>query len=155
MERAWLLLVGAVSFVVAAKVHGRQIRLERELAGTWSVEFGRSNGPLVDALWSRERWLFWGSLFALVVLSIAARAVTVGPRTWPDAVVWHFFAPFDVAFTLTAALSLGRFVRALRRGVPADSARPREWLGDARGGTMRWWFALLLAVVGLGWLTGA
>lgn len=154
MERAWLALLGAVTFVVAAKTHGRGIRLERELAGHWSVVFGGSNPPFVEALWARDRWSFWSTLAVLVAASIGARFVVEPPRTFADATVWHFFAPFVGAFTLSATLSLLRFRAAVALGVSEDATRPADWLSAAWSGTAMWWSLLLMcagALVTLTW----
>ena len=79
----WVVLVfGVATFLVAAKTHGRQLRLERELAGYWHVTFGAQNPAFVEALWRRERILYWGVAAALAACTIAFRLLA--PRLgWP------------------------------------------------------------------------
>ena len=55
----WLgALIGVAALLVAAKAHGRQVRLEREAAGYHEVVFGGTNPPFVDALWRADRFRF-------------------------------------------------------------------------------------------------
>jgi hypothetical protein len=76
-------LLTAPLFLLAAKAHGRQVRLERENAGYHDITFGgsrdrsrgedvpqhvRTNPPFVEALWRRDRTSFW------IVTPIAALA---------------------------------------------------------------------------------
>ena len=57
----WLLVaLSLASFLAAAKTHGRQLRLERELAGYLHVTFGGKNPAWVEGLWQRERMYFLG-----------------------------------------------------------------------------------------------
>src|SRR5262245_8588171 len=57
--------------VVAAKAHGRQLRLERELEGHHSVVFGGVNHPWVEQTWRRDRHRFW-ILTPLLAVTLAA-----------------------------------------------------------------------------------
>lgn len=76
---AWLLLgMALVAWILlAAKAHGRQVRLEREALGVFTVDFRGSNPPEVEAIWKRDRRIFWPTM---VVLS--AGLVAVG--AWVD-----------------------------------------------------------------------
>ena len=76
---AWLLLgMALVAWILlAAKAHGRQVRLEREAKGVFAVDFGGTNPPEVEAIWKRDRRIFWPTL---VVLS----SVLVGAGLWLD-----------------------------------------------------------------------
>ena len=68
-------------FLATAKLHGRQLRLEREQAGVTEVSFGRGakNDPFVVALWRRERYIFWPTAAATAIaLHFLAR-----PLGWP------------------------------------------------------------------------
>ena len=56
---SWFLAAASLAaFLTAAKSHGRQVRLERELAGVWEVVFGGSNPPAVVAIWRTDRIIF-------------------------------------------------------------------------------------------------
>lgn len=74
--------VGVVALLVAAKSHGRQVRLVREAAGFRDVAFGGVNAPFVVALWRRDRVRFW-SVFLVVVVGIVVgsrgRVVLLAP----------------------------------------------------------------------------
>jgi hypothetical protein len=67
-----------VTFLLAAKAHGRELRLEREAAGIFRVVFGGDNPPIVEAIWSAERWRFWVAMpllsITLAVALLIARA---------------------------------------------------------------------------------
>ncbi|HEX2734309.1 MAG TPA: hypothetical protein VHM70_22020 [Polyangiaceae bacterium] len=59
MQAIVLVAIGIVAFLVSAKLHGRELRLEREAAGYHQVVFGGQNPPWVEALWHAERVRFW------------------------------------------------------------------------------------------------
>lgn len=62
---------GLATMILAAKAHGRQVRLEREREGHRTVVFGGDNPPFVEALWRRDRIAVWASVAAaLVVLAV-------------------------------------------------------------------------------------
>ncbi len=46
-----VVLASVAAFLAAAKSYGRQLRLEREVAGYWEVRFGGTNPPFVAAWW--------------------------------------------------------------------------------------------------------
>ena len=74
---AWIAAaLGVPLLLAAAKLHGRQLRLEREQEGYHEVEFGGTNPPWVEALWRRDRIRFWVMvpIFALLGAVIS----------WPD-----------------------------------------------------------------------
>jgi hypothetical protein len=68
--RIALIGLSVALFLVAAKTHGRQLRLEREKAGYMSVVFGGKNPEFVEALWRAERWRFWPLAAALALLGL-------------------------------------------------------------------------------------
>jgi hypothetical protein len=93
------LLYGAASlatFILAAKAHGRELRLERVVAGIHQVTFGGDNPAFVDTLWAAERMRFWVatpvlSLILVAVLAFAgASRSTLGFATllWSPSVVF-------------------------------------------------------------------
>lgn len=98
-KTAALVITSIVAFLLAAKAHGREIRLVREAAGHHSVVFGRSNGPFVDALWDRERLVFWviaGVVFVAVAIVCSALSVSMGRAVWAA-----LFVPSIAAFVLS------------------------------------------------------
>lgn len=106
MKIAILVIASVVLFLLAAKVHGRALRLEREAMGVMHVTFGGgpgANPPEVEALWSADRWRFWPLTGVLaVVLAAAAFAFTrSGALAALAALQW---AP-TVSFFVCAALS--------------------------------------------------
>jgi hypothetical protein len=96
-----------VLFLLTAKLHGRQLRLEREQAGVMRVSFGRGaqNDPFVVTLWRRERFIFWP---AAAATAVALHFLTT--LVWP---LVYVLVPGIVGFVLGWALSLVR-MRAKR-----------------------------------------
>src|SRR5688572_10735117 len=70
----WVLLgIGLVAWILlAAKAHGRQVRLEREAKGVFKVVFGGTNPPEVEAIWRRDRRIFWTTMATLSVVLLVA-----------------------------------------------------------------------------------
>lgn len=154
-----------VQFVVAAKVHGRQLRLERELEGYWEVQFGTGkNPPWVETLWRRDRIRFWvlapsyGLLFGAYVSLGHHWGLPIPSFGDPGLgillVVVLLWAPTATFLTLALA-SYRRFTRALKRpaspGAPPrrEAARrqhPGWWTAASREGTF--WWGLLGALTG-------
>lgn len=148
-----LALSSLALFLVAAKFHGRAVRLVREYEGYLEVDFRRENPPFVEALWRRDRLRFW-SLAALAVvlgglLLAAGRSDALVPAWRPALrpiaigtlalIAW----PLIVAFLAEGLwLTLER-LRQMRRVAPAPSstAQGPRWARDARRGTL----SLLLA----------
>jgi len=97
------LALGLATFLAAAKTHGRQLRLERELAGYWSVTFGGQNPPFVETLWRRERPIFWGLAAFLGMATGGDRAVAQRSGiSWSGALLLHVVAPLSAAFFVVA-----------------------------------------------------
>ena len=80
-----VVLASVAAFLAAAKSHGRQVRLERELAGYWEVRFGAAlrrgtpPGRATDAAWLR-RALAGSAAWWLVTFGLIAAA---GWAAWP------------------------------------------------------------------------
>ncbi len=148
----FVLVASGVSFVLAAKAHGRQIRLERELEGYHQVVFGGTNPPFVEALWRADRVRYWSIAagLAVVLLCLFALAKARGWQ-WPflggggGSVAWLVLwgAPV-VAFVTCGLWSLGRFVRALPGKAQAVGA---GWAQEALEGSTVWFAAAVLASV--------
>lgn len=105
-----LVLTGAslVLLVVAAKAHGRQVRLAREAAGVHEVTFGGDNPPLVIALWTADRRRYWTFAPAFAVLFGAI--LLLGGARWPGvllaATLWAMTAAFAAAGLAVAGPTL-------------------------------------------------
>lgn len=156
MAAAWLVALASVAlFLAAAKTHGRHVRLERELAGHWGVDFQSAYGhPVVSELWRRDRVRFWA--LAPAAGAALGAIVLLATRAWPLALVGALLWGPVVAFLSLALQSLVR-LRA-RVASDADAVRAVEawapgWRASERRGTRAWWSAvgaLLVAVLALG-----
>ena len=123
-----LLGVGIAATLVAAKAHGRQVRLEREREGYHEVVFGGSNPPFVEALWRRDRVRFWAAFPLLLAFAAAL--------LW---LAWGMGAHLLAALAWAA---VGAFALAGLR-------HPVAWEGDARRGTTAWWLLVALSSLAL------
>jgi hypothetical protein len=133
------------AFLTAAKAHGRQIRLERELAGYSSVTFGAPNAPFVEALWRRDRIVYW-SVAATVCVVALAYGLVGARKGWPQPMAgadrrsWLGFGmmvtlwPLIAAFLTAGTVSQIRFLSASHA---SDVVAPALWGGAA------WWGATL------------
>jgi hypothetical protein len=148
-----LVVVGlsVVAFVLAAKAHGRQLRLERELEGYHHVVFGGSNPPFVDALWRADRVRYWSTagVLALAVLGLFALARVQG-WGWPflgggtGSVVWLVVWGAPVVSFLTCGVwSLTRFHHAV--SAKLEGTVDAEWVQDSLQGSAWWFSAAVLA----------
>jgi hypothetical protein len=104
------LYYGAASlatFILAAKAHGRELRLEREAAGILRVVFGGENPVFVETLWAAERLRFWIAT-PLLALTLAVALVIAGASRSTIAFASLLWAP-SVVFMV---LGLSSIVRA-------------------------------------------
>lgn len=144
--------------LAAAKNHGRGVRLERQLAGHWQVSFVRDNHPWVEALWQRDRTIYWSIAIALGVLGLVY-AVLARRWQWPmpprSAPGWSWWSallmvigwPLVLAFVTAGVASLTRFLTAL----PDASARA-DWIASALWGSAGWWALTLSLAALVAWL---
>lgn len=104
------LYYGAASlatFLLAAKAHGRELRLEREAAGIVQVFFGTGdNPPFVDALWAAERLRFWLATPVLSVTLMVALLIA-GASRWTIVFAGFSWAP-SMVFLVLGLASLER-----------------------------------------------
>jgi uncharacterized membrane protein (DUF485 family) len=142
-----VLVLSVATFLVAAKTHGRQVRLERERAGYTQVVFGGSNPEFVEALWKRDRIRFWSTaavvLVLLVALRLAGASLGIARPLGGNALGtgWMLlFLPLLTGFLMCGVASLVGFLSE-RAGEPGFTAA-------ALPGSLGWW-ALLLTLVGL------
>jgi hypothetical protein len=147
MTARTLVLLGAsvVAFLLAAKAHGRQIRLERELEGHHRVVFGGTNPPYVEALWRADRVRYWSIAagVAMTVLGLYALSRAQGWR-WPfmhgggGSVTWLVMWGSMVAAFITCGLwSLVRFLNA--PSAKLAGTVNAEWFSESLQGSA-WWF---------------
>jgi hypothetical protein len=124
------LLYGAASFttfLLAAKAHGRELRLERVVAGIQQVSFGGDNPAFVDALWTTERLRFWVAT-PILSLILAVVLAIVGSSRHTIAFASLLWAP-SVVFMVLGLASIAR-----------AGGLERAWLG----GSFAWWSLVLL-----------
>jgi hypothetical protein len=120
----WLVIAGSIAtYLLAAKAHGHQIRLERELAGYFEVVFGGNNPPFVEALWARERVIYWSITASLAVLA-AAYAFAASKLGWPLPLArsWIGVALLVIVWPMIGAFIASGLASAGRSGsiVPAS-----------------------------------
>ena len=138
MRTTILLVLAVLSFLAAAKLHGRQLRLERVAQGHLSVRFDRPNAPWVEARWKEERRHFALGILVVVALALAAApiafslgggaslkqlalaAVLHGPTTVFLVLAllslrhnWAAAAPLGAVAWLALSVSLGSAARAV------------------------------------------
>lgn len=149
-----LLVASVVAFILSAKAHGRQIRLERELEGHHHVVFGTgTNPPYVEALWRADRVRFWSIVVgvAVTILGLYALSRAQGWR-WPfmhgggASVAWlAVWGSMVTAFLTCGLWSLMRF----RSAVSAKLAGTvdAEWVSESFQGSAWWFTAAVMATV--------
>jgi hypothetical protein len=166
-------LVGgsALLFLAAAKTHGRQIRLERQLAGYWDVSFGGAAPPAVEALWQRERMLLWSigigaAVLGLIYVLLARRLRwPVPPRatrrgeerppawSWWGALLVAIVWPAVIAFVACGLASQVRFVWAMSMSMSgAVASTPGDWITPALWGSAGWWALTAALLAAVAWL---
>src|SRR5687767_6233143 len=145
MSSAALIILSIALFIVAAKTHGRHVRLERELQGVWKVDFRSTNPPAVEAVWRKDRIVFWTTAALIAILAIAYQAIagttsfaaharaTLGPMlTWLlIGVVWPMITAFMVAGVASAYRSYSAFAER-------SATVPSGWKESAINGSIVW-----------------
>jgi hypothetical protein len=130
--RPWFLAAAFVLLLLAAaKAHGRQVRLEREARGILAVDFRRDNDPWVEALWRRDRRVFWTAFPVLLLLALALAALL--RPDWPVLLLLAAGA-FAASFVVAGLASLARLVRG--------GAGEAAWRRAALRGSALWWVAV-------------
>jgi hypothetical protein len=127
-------VAGVALVLVAAKAHGRQVRLERELAGFGEADFSGPNPPEVEAIWARDRRLFWASFAVLALAALPIAFVALAPDLWMRLLLGGI-AAFAGGFALAGLASLARF-----RSAPADAAKG-PWRATSLRGSAGWFAA--------------
>ncbi|MBN1203610.1 MAG: hypothetical protein JXB05_01630 [Myxococcaceae bacterium] len=146
-----VVVASMISFLLAAKAHGRQLRLERELEGYHHVVFGGTNPPFVEALWGADRVRFWSIAAGMAVGVLGLFALTrLRGWSWPFleggggsaawAAVWGAMV---MAFLTCGLWSLLRLMRAIsEKGAAVDS----EWTRAVLQGSAGWLSAAAVAM---------
>jgi hypothetical protein len=131
MKTGLLVLSGAALFLLAAKSHGRELRLEREAAGFSRIVFGAPDNPaFVEALWQRERMYFWTVSALLALGAVAMR-----------------FAMNEVPHRVTALAFVAWVPAAAFLGLGLGSLARKGVSPETFGGSILWWSLTLLAFV--------
>jgi hypothetical protein len=148
--------------ILFAKAHGRQVRLQRELRGYASVDFTSDANPAwVEELWKRDRQRFWPVLAFVAALGLAGALLLFpgslplpfetdaqGPRApWWDALVvlgWALIAAFATA-------GIAGWAEFTRDAQGVEAKQSKEWITDARRGSVAWW-GLAFAAAAAWWL---
>jgi hypothetical protein len=160
IPRFWLVFVASIALLIlAAKSHGRQLRLERELEGHTQVSFVAPNHPWVEALWTKDRERFTRAYPTLILLfaayAFAAYRMAMPlpfPGGAPAARAWSLLVlglPWGVILALTGLgmLSLKRFTTAIAQAsVPPSSTAGALWASAS------FWVLTLAVAIGIGLL---
>lgn len=131
----WLTLAATLALVLAAaKAHGRQVRLEREQQGFFSVDFRSQNPPEVEAIWRSDRRVFWPLLVAFacgVTGALAWSWSSTGIPPGADELAIYSGWAFTASFVLAG---LASWLRLARR-----EGRDAVWQRAAQRGSIGWW----------------
>lgn len=106
MKTLWYGAASLATFILAAKAHGRELRLEREAAGIMRVVFGGDNPVFVDALWAAERLRFWIAT-PLLSLTLAVALIIAGASRSTIAFASLLWAP-SLVFMVLGLSSIAR-----------------------------------------------
>lgn len=125
--------------LVAAKAHGRQVRLEREQQGYFRVDFGAKNPAAVEAIWRTDRWLLWPTA--------AAVGVSLTAYGWFFGVLGLFVLGLPLGFACGFVVAgLASWARMARR-----DQGPIPWRRRALKGSVGWWLAVAAAAALVAW----
>jgi len=139
MKQCFLFILLILAFLSAAKSHGRQHRLERELEGHWKVSFTSENHPWVERFWFRQRVLYWSIASVTAILMIALRnrfLFDKGKGQWILFGLFTIGASMIVAFVATGLLSWARIASKLFRNPVAVNS---GWLENLHLISFGWW----------------
>ncbi len=147
MKQLLLFILLILAFLTAAKSHGRQYRLERELAGHWKVSFTSENHPWVERFWFRQRVLYWSiaSITAVVLIVFRNRLGFSKNGKWQK-LLWGLMTiglSMIVAFVASGLLSWGRLALNLTRNPAPGSA----WLENLHWISFGWWLLTVLLLI--------
>lgn len=136
----FILLV--VAFLSAAKSHGRQHRLERELEGHWKVSFTSRNHPWVERFWLRQRIVYWSIATITAIVLVKQFLFRKSAKLhWIVSGVFTIGISMIVAFVVTGLLSWARLGLKLSRSPALASP---EWLENLHAISLGWWLLTAL-----------
>ncbi|MCI0415429.1 hypothetical protein L0222_21870 [bacterium] len=148
MKQLLFLILLILTFLIAAKSHGRQYRLERELEGHWTVSFTSENHPWVERFWFRHRVLYWSiaswTAIALIALRIRFLFNRSRKSQWILIGLFTIGSSMIVAFVCTGLLSWARLALKLSLSHPAPSS---QWLENLHLISLGWWLLTLALVL--------
>lgn len=125
--------------LVAAKAHGRQVRLEREQQGYFRVDFRSQNPAAVEAIWRSDRRILWPAAVALFACALPVAFLVGHAALAALAIPWAFTGAFTIA-------GLASWVRLARR-----DQGPLPWRRRAFAGSLAWWGLAAAATLLLAW----
>ncbi|MDB5105137.1 MAG: hypothetical protein JWP91_2826 [Fibrobacteres bacterium] len=154
-QPAWAILAAHSALTLAAaKSHGRQIRLERERYGYLKADFGARNPAFVEALWRRDRILFWSVFAGAMAMALAFIGMKAGsgfgsgtsppPAFMLDMPPWESYLllaavwPFILAFMVSGLASLARLALASPMGNTSGTPSARV-SRDPWPASLAWW----------------
>ena len=144
MKRFFIFVLLVLAFLSAAKSHGRQHRLERELEGHWKVSFTSENHPWVERFWFRQRIVYWSIATITAIVLLKQFLFSKNSKLhWIVSGVITIGISMIVAFVVTGLLSWARLSLKLLRNPALASS---EWLENLQLISLGWW--LLTALLG-------
>jgi hypothetical protein len=147
MKQFFIFVLLVLAFLSAAKSHGRQHRLERQLEGHWKVSFTSENHPWVERFWFRQRIVYWSIATITAIVLLKQFLFRRNSKLhWIVSGVLTIGISMIVAFVVTGLLSWARLGLKLLKN-PA-LATP-EWLENLHLISLSWWLltALLTTVL--------
>lgn len=138
-------VTSVILVLAAAKAHGRQVRIARERLGVTAVDFRGDNGPVVEAIWRRDRLQFWAGAITAAVLLVGGVLAGIVLQSW---MAWA-----AVLIALVLAFACGFVVAGLLAWAGQVLPRPGDpdWMPRAHAASFGWW-TLVAAALALVWL---
>ena len=146
MKQLLLCILLILAFLAAAKSHGRQYRLERELEGHWTVSFTSENHPWVERFWFRQRVLYWSiaSVCAALIIVFRNRFGFSKNGKWQK-ILWGLMTiglSMIAAFVASGLMSWARLAIKLS----GNSAPGSEWLENLHWISLGWWLLTTILI---------
>ena len=137
MKQFFIFILLVLAFLSAAKSHGRQHRLERELEGHWQVSFTSENHPWVERFWFQQRIVYWSmATITAIVLVKQFLFRKNGKLHWIVSSLFTIGISMIVAFVVTGLLSWARLTFKLFRNPTLASP---EWFENMHLISLGWW----------------
>lgn len=149
MQGAVALTLAVAAVPMAAKAHGRQVRLRREAEGVHAVDFRGTNPPVVEALWRRDRVGYWS---VAVAAAAGWLALGVAGVYRPDP-AWAGWPVAGAATLVLAFLAMGAYWWSELRRVHAMGATATPTPQSREPPGWPWAVGAALMLAGAFWLT--